>query len=51
MQALQKRIEDHSVTVAIITPYRAQKYLVMNKMPVMNVPVLTINECQGEWSL
>ena len=38
---------DHA-TIAVITPYKAQKICVLRQMPEnVHAKVLTINECQG----
>ena len=45
---LRTKLQDPRVTIAVITPYRAQKKFVMNEMPEkVDAKVLTINECQG----
>ena len=45
---LRTKLKDSDVTVAVITPYRAQKDWVVSEMPKnLKTEVLTINECQG----
>ena len=45
---LRTKLQDRDVTIAVITPYRAQKNLVINEMPEnVDAKILTINECQG----
>ena len=48
-KALHKRIKSDQATIAILTPYRAQKDQVLSLMGKNEIAaVVTINESQGE---